>query len=288
MILQDELITVTLGNLIFTSYETPQIQFRLDEVAIDGWFDGAPMRRTEEVRPTQWGDFKTPGYLGSRLITLTGTAIAPDFVTLQAMRDEFMSTLINGEYILMEVNTTSTGDRYIEVGLESTPKWTRRTDKFASFKMDLIAPDPRIYSVEHIWTIMGRRNEGGLQYPLRYPTQYGRDMPNETQFIDNAGNADAWPIIIATGNMPDGFTLTNGRGDWVRYAGPVGMTASVVLDFARGTAKQRGQDRTSYLAQRDWFPIPPGNSVQPRFTFSGTGEVGREGWLEIRLRDTWI
>ena len=288
MIIQDEEITVILDNLVFTSYETPTIQYRLDEAAIEGWYDGAPMRRTEEPRPTQWGDFKTPGYLGSRLITLTGTAIAPDYVTLQAMRDEFMSTLINGQYAMMEVRTTSTGKRFIEVGLESTPKWTRKTDTFATFKLDLLAPDPRIYGIERVFTIIGARNEGGLPYPLRYPEVYGNDSANETQFVRNIGNADAWPTIVVTGNMPDGFSITDGKGHWVEYKAPVIMSAPITLDFTKGKATQKGQDRTTNLTKRGWFPIPPGGSVQPRFTFSGKQDISREGWIELKMRDTWI
>lgn len=289
MIVQEDHITVKLGSLVFTSYKTPNIELRLDEVAIDGWYDGVAMRRISEPRPTKWGDFPTPGYLGSRLVTLTGTAIAPDFVTLQAMRDEFMSVLVYGQYEMMTVHTPSTGDRFLEVGLEAAPKWKKVTDKFASFKMDLIAPDPRIYSVEHSWTMAGKVNEGGLAYPLTYDLKYGNDEPNETQFIENKGNVDAWPIMIVNGNLPDGFSLSDGAGQIVKYDGPVSLSAPVVVDFARGTAKQRGKDRTSHLVRRQWFGVPPGNTMQPRFDFydDGLGEGGAK-WVEVRLRDTWI
>lgn len=286
MILKEEQIQIILGKLRFWSH-TPTVQgphFRLDEVAIDGWYDGVAMRRTSEPRPVHWGDYKTPGYLASRTITLTGTAVASNRFELQQLRNALTGELIDGGYKSMGVFTTTTDRLYIEVGLESKVQWSRQTDTFATFKMDLIAPDPRIYGPTQTWTIPGVGFNGGMKYPTTYPLYYGVDDPFEIQNLHNDGNSDAWPVITVAGTIPDGFKITDKRGNWVTYTGPVTPPNPVTLNFEEGWARQRNRDRTTQLVSRDWFPVRPEEYVRPALHYVGSGQ----GWMEIKLRDTWI
>lgn len=288
MILQEQEITIQVNKLSFFTHDPDSANghLRLDEVAIDGWYDGVLMRRTNEVRPTQWGDFPNRGYLGSRSVSITGVAVAPDRYNLSRLHDDFTSVLINGDYEWMSVKTSSEGERFIKVGLEGTPKWIPRTDTFASFKIDFIAPDPRKYGPARIWTIPGVNYTGGLQYPLTYPLMFIPDTERrpEIQSVGNNGNADAWPIIEVQGDFPSGFQLTDNRGNIVDYSGPVSLSSPVILNFEEGWARQRGQDRTSLLVSREWFPIRPGEAIHPELRYKDIGQ----GWVHVGVRDTWI
>lgn len=284
MILQDEQIIVKVGGLVFNTHHLYTPEYRMDSTGIEGWFDGAPMRRGQEVRPTQWGDFKTEGFLGSRLITITGTAIANSNVELQAMRSEFTNILHEGDYGVIEVWTSSLGSQYAEVGLDTRPQWIMRTDTFASFKVDLLAPDPRKYSLGRSYTIPAKAFVGGLQYDLQYPIQYGSGEPHEMQILTNFGNVDTWPKIIVTGNMPSGFILSNGSGKRITYDAPVTMKSPVTLNFEEGTAIQNKVSKTSNLSRRDWFGISPGSAILPTLEAVNQGQ----GWMEIQVRDAWI
>lgn len=288
MILKEQEITILVNKLRFTSHDPNSTNghLRLDEVAIDGWYDGVLMRRTNEVRPTQWGDFPNRGYLGSRTVSITGVAVAPDRFNLARLHDDFTSVLINGDYEWMSIKTSTEGERFIKVGLEGTPKWVPRSDTFASFKIDFIAPDPRKYGPSRIWTVPGVNFEGGLKYPLSYPVMFTSDEERapEIQVVGNGGNADAWPIIEVQGDFPSGFQVIDGRGNVIEFSGSVSMSTPVIINFEEGWARQRGQDRTSSLTSRDWFAIAPGEVIRPQLRYKDLGQ----GWIHIAVRDTWI
>lgn len=299
MILQEEQIVIRLGdNVIFWSHPPETTRdpngspnhylqhLRLDDVAIDGWYDGVSVRRTEQPRTTSHGDFKTTATLSSRVITLTGTAVGSSRRNLQNLRDDLMAELNDGGYKTLEVWTRTTGYRYIEVGLEGKPNWVRKTDTFATFKIEFFAPDPHIYGPPLTWTMPGLGFNGGMSFPITYPLYYGVDDPFELFNIENDGNAKAWPVIKVFGEMPDGFKITDGQGNWVVFEGPVGHNSPVTLDFAKGTAKQNNRIKTSYLSRRDWFACLPGEGrqPQPRLSYIGQGL----GWMEVTIRDTWI
>lgn len=288
MILQEEEITIQVNRLSFYSHDPHSTygHLRLDEAAIDGWYDGVLMRRTNEIRPTQWGDFPNQGFLASRSVSITGVAVAPDRQSLARLHNDFTSVLINGDYEWMMVKTPTEGEKFIKVGLEGTPKWVPRTDTFASFKIDFIAPDPRKYGPARIWTIPGVNYSGGLELPLTFPLIFTSESERspEIQVVGNAGNADAWPIIEVEGDFPSGFQLTDGQGHIVEYSGPVSLPAPVIINFEEGWARQHGQDRTSNLTSRDWFPILPGQTIRPQLMYKDIGQ----GWVHVGVRDTWI
>src|SRR5213595_3793769 len=134
MILKDDFITINVGGLTFSSRNGTAPQYVLNPDAIQGWFDGTSVKRTSVVRPNSWGDFSEPGLMNSRLITITGTAIARTPAELQRMRDAFMTVLNHGGYEEMSVQNSS-GVRYTTVALEGTPSWLVQIDTVAFWKI---------------------------------------------------------------------------------------------------------------------------------------------------------
>lgn len=286
MYLKNDRIVVTIKSTIFRSSRIGTVgQYVLDPTAILGWTDGTAARRDNTVRPTSSGDFTEPYTLSSRLISLSGSAIARDASELQYMRDSLMGLLQIGEYTEMSVET-STATRYAIVGLEGAISWTQQLDNVAVFKIDLYAPDPFIYGVEKVINIGATTSAGGgLDYPLDYPLNY--NVQNENQqdsTVTNRGNAPAWPKFVVTGNFYSGFVLTDGGDRKVTYNGMVTMSSPVVIDMAKGTALQNGVDKSVYVSERDWFSVAPGETMRPTFK----PIQAASGWCDIMVRDTFI
>lgn len=284
MYLQSDKITVSLDGLVFRTYKwVGDFQFILDDTAIEGWYDGVSTRRDGSMRPNQWGDFSDVGRKGSRVVTITGTAIASSSQGLQQARDKFTGLLQNGTYKQMTV-ATEDEVRYLTVSLEGSPSWVRMSDTVAVWKLDLYAPDPRIYGAEQTVTLGDNTVSGGLDYPLVYPISYGTGSTAPQVYITNNGNVDSWPIFRVEGNFNAGFHIKNNKGSIVTYLGMVTMTSPVTIDMAAGTAMQNGQDRSVNLSRRDWFSVGPKSSIRPTFEPIQDGP----GWCDIMYRDTWI
>lgn len=289
MYLKTDQIVIEIDGTFLRSFSTSDPQFILDPDAIQGWYDGPATRRSAAPRSNGWGDFPEKSEQGSRTITLSGTARARSATDLLKLRDELVGLFADGAYRNMRV-TTRDGARNATVGIESSPSWIRQGDSLAVWKLDLYAPDPRVYSEEHgPLPLGGGTPPTGLSYPISYPMNYGNSVDRSQGFIGNAGNTEAWPKFVAKGNMPYGFVIHNNAGKTVRYLGMVTTAAPVTIDMSTGTASQNGIDRTSLVDIRDWFSIPAGGSISPAFDPIQNGILPvAAASCAILYRDTWI
>lgn len=279
----DYLIVELDGKCQLVSFHDTIPRYELDPDAISGWFDGPGTKASTTPRPTSWGDFTEPAYKNSRLITVTGTAIARNNVELQEMRDDLMSVYSDGT--LGEIRVLNgAGTRYAYVRMEGTPRWVQLLDNAATWKLELYAPDPRIYGLEKRITLNDSTVSGGLDYPLDFPIDFESPTPPESLQIFNNGNVEAWPKFVVTGDYYSGFEITNGNSKKIRYEGMVTQAAPVTIDLGAGTAIQNGVDNSNLLSRRDWFSIPPNSSIQPMFY----PIQDAFGWCDILYRDTWI
>lgn len=284
MILHDDFINIKVGGLSFSSRNTSAPQFVLNPDAILGWTDGTGVKRSTASRPNAWGDFSEPGLRNSRLITVTGTAVATTAIELHQMRDAFMGILSEGQYGEFALQNKS-GTRYATVALEGTPGWIQQIDTAAFWKLDLYAPDPRIYGEDKTMTLgTSSAAAGGLTFPLKMPLDFHTDITDQLRVIYNAGNTKSWPSFKVTGDLPGGFVISDNRGSIVRYEGPVSSYSPVTIDMGKGTAIQNDVDNSIRLSVRQWFPIEPLQSISPSFEPIITGP----GWCDIIYRDTWI
>lgn len=283
MILQYDHLFVTIENTIFRSSKTDFGQFIFDPDALQGFFDGVGVKRNDTVRPNQWGDFSEPGLLGPRRLTLTGTAVATSPQQLLQMRDELMGLLIDGEYREISVQN-SVDTRYISVTLEATPSWVQKLDTVAVWKLELYSPNPRMYGPERSVQITDGTINGGIDFPLSYPLNFGGPIKVQAVSLSNNGNTTSWPVFKVTGDFFAGFQITDGLNSFIKYDGMVTDTAPVLIDTGRGMALQNGVDKSTHISRRDWFGIPPKSSISP--IFLPTQDAF--GWCDIMYRDTWI
>lgn len=283
MILSKDVLNITIDGTVFRSSPFQNPQFVLDEKALEGFLDGVGVKRSETTRPNQWGDFSEPSLLNSRHMTLTGTAIASSTEQLMQMRDEFTALFRGGAYREISIQN-SVDTRYTTVAIEGQPSFVQKLDSVAIWKLDIYAPDPRLYGLHRNVIITDSTITGGLDYPMDYPLNYGGGTKVQAIAIENNGNTESWPTFTVTGNFLDGFSITNNNGKYLTYRGVVTMQSPITIDTASGTATQNGTDVTVGLSQRDWFSIPPGGSIQPLFLPTVDGV----GWCDILYRDTWI
>jgi Phage tail protein len=283
MILKTDTLNVTIDGVIFRSSPFKNPQYVLDEKAVEGFLDGVDVRRSETVRPNQWGDFYEPSLLGSRHISLTGSAIARNPAELLQMRDGFVSLFRGGQYREISIQN-SVGKRYMMVALESQPSWVQKLDSVAVWKLDLYAPDPRMYGEIMSIQITDNTIKGGIDYPMDYPLDYGGEIKVQTLAVTNNGNTESYPVFKVTGNYLSGFSISDTTGRTLKFDGIVTNSAPVIIDNAAGTATQNGTDVTTLLSRRDWISVPAGGSLQPFFIPTVDGV----GWCDIMYRDTWI
>lgn len=283
MILTNDNLFVIIENTIFRSSRTGNRQFIFDESALQGFLDGINVKRSEVSRAAQWGDFEETSLFAARHLTLTGTAVASNPAELLSMRDEFTGLLNAGEYREIVIQN-SVETRYIRVGLDGSPSWVQKLDNVAIWKIELYAPDPRMYGPIQGFQITDTTINGGIDYPLDYPVNYGGSVKVQAVAMTNRGNTESWPIFRVTGDFFSGFHITNNAGSIVTFEGVVTMSSPVTIDMAAGTATQGGIDKSTMLTRRDWFYIPPGGSVQPMFF----PIMDAAGWCDIMYRDTWI
>lgn len=295
MLLKYNKLAVVLGGITMTTHnylDTYKSKFVLDSRGIVGWYDGVDMRRDITARPISTGDFAEKGYKGGRVVSLSGYAKADTIEEAQMLRDQFTSILSDGGYAEMGVASyiekpdvqSVVTERFLKVGLEGAPTWIQQTDLYASFKIDLYAPDPRLYSAPRSITLEDSTSKGGLDLPLDYPLDFQGPTISQAIAIWNVGNTESWPIFIVTGDYYAGFEISDGNSKKVRYEGIVSTASPVLIDLGAGVAMQNGTDKSNLLTRRDWFSIPPNSSIQPRFY----PIEDAFGWCDIIYRDTWI
>lgn len=285
MYLKTDKITVTLGDVVLTSHLNFQLeqQFNLDPTGISGWLDGTSTRRLTTARPNGNGDFVERSYMDSRIISLSGVAMAKTPAAIRNLRDIFMGIFSNGGYREISVQLGSEV-RYATAGLEGKPSWIVLNDNNAAWKIDLYAPDPFIYGAEKIVQTEANVTSGAMAYPLTYVLDYSLIKPEAAQSISNRGNAEAWPKFRVVGNYYSGFTISNNLNKKVTYNGLVTTQSAVTIDMATGTAMQNGVDKTTLVSDRGWFSIAPQETIRPSFIPIQNGS----GWCDIIYRDTWI
>lgn len=289
MYLKNDRLVVTIKNVVFRSSKTgTEGQYILDTNAITGWADGASTRRDATVRPVSSGDFSEPYTFTSRLISLTGTAIASSRQELQSLRDKLVGLFAPHEYTTISVET-SVDTRFATVGLEGAVAWVQQSDKVAIFKIDLYAPDPHIYGKESRTQAGVHVVSGGLTFPLKYRLSYNASEQTINRTVTNNGNAVSYPVFVAIGDFYSGFSVKTGfGGQTVTYSGMVTTQAPVIIDMAKGTATQNGVDKTVLVTERQWFGIPPATTIYPTFEPLSGGFQAGTGRCDIIYRDTWI
>lgn len=285
MIIKQDIRTVQIKTLKIFHNKGPLPRYQFDPDAISGFDDSADIRRDTSGRPWTDGDFEESGRFASKIISITGVAVARNPRELHTMRDNLVGILAHGEYANAAFSNASM-TRYMRVGLGNGISWVTITDTYAKFKIDLYAPDPYQYGRTQVTQVTSAGTNGaGLEYPLNFipALSFGVTSRHQNVTIKNLGNHTAWPTFIIRGDYFNGFRIKSGNSI-IEYNAPSSHAAPVVIDTARGVATRSGVDMSHNLDERNWISIPAGGSIQPIFTPIQEGD----GWMDVQWRDTWV
>ena len=161
----------------------------------------------------------------------------------------------------------------------------------ATGSLVIVCNDPQRYSTQQsVGTIVpSTTNGGGLVFDstthsLMWPLSFGAGAirTGNSCTIYNNGTIPADIIITASGNMPEGFALTNlATGEQLVYGGFV-TYQPVTLDVFDGTAFIACVDVSRNIEAWDFSGVPAGGSSSFSLQSSGSGTV------QVACRDTYI
>ena len=296
MILSKDYRTVKIGSQYFYHDVGALPRFVFDPDAIVGMDDTPEIRRDTVDRPWSHGTFFDRGFYASRLVTMSGHALAKTPQELYKMRDTLVHLFRTGETQWVSFySENGTGVRHIRAALGGRITWTQMTDTYAQWRFDLYAADPRAYSNMRYSTIYPVEATGaGIHYPLLnstdtsvYIVDYNldhRSIPTNA-VLNNEGNEEAWPVFKVYGSFATGFSIRS-SGKIITYTGGTSRNTPVVIDTFAGTATYGTGDRSYNLTRRDWMSIPAYGSTSLSYHPNLVNDEST--WVDVEWRSTWI
>lgn len=257
--------TITIDDLL--------LGFELDGVTwlftnLKGWTMGSGVDRQSTPRPGQHGDFDTPSYRRSRVITVDGVCIADDADTAELANRRLAALLADGRVGDFSVETPL-GILTAQVRISDTPIDTWLDELAFTWSLQFTAPDWRKYGEPQSADTSLPGGGTGLAYNLAYPLDYGDPGNTGRISFTNTGDAATEPTFTVKAPMGVGFEITRVEtGQRLRYAHPVG--SDLTIDCAAGTVLEAGQRRERYLTVREWPSVLPGETATFQFSTLGS------------------
>lgn len=285
--------TVTVDGMTFTDGPVPAV----DEYGctwvlqnIEGWFGGVSVRGAPVDRPLTDGSFDGPAPFAGRVVTVTGTVIAPDREQLQAAFDRVSSVLSgdvrNGDLEVFERVRSLT--RSANVRLDGAILVKRMGPVTAEFSLPFYASDPNRYSGDEHIAVTARYSAGiGRVYSLIFPRSYGNLGSDGFAYCTNAGNRSSWPVFeIAGPSLNPSMTLVE-TGEKIAVTMQIDLGQKLVIDTRNRSVMLGTFVRRSVLtSDSTWFALPPGDS-QVYYKHTSTAPGADSSTLTVRWRDAW-
>jgi len=252
----------------------------------NGWASTPPLRLELANRPQRDGTFDAPSYRGARVITIEGTAIAPDPDARERAKDRLAAVLSNGsattELTVRERHTT----RRALVRLSAETKVGDLTPYTFGWSMQLTAPDPIRYGIELHTVSCSLPQPGlGISFPIQqWPVDFG--TPNGgSMSLANSGTVTTRPVWTITGPCDQPIIRDAGTGRWLGFGLSLYGGDVLVIDVAARTVRLNGASRrAALLPGSTWFGLAPGST--------GVGfdalRTDTPAVLSAAWRDAWI
>jgi len=256
----------------------------------DGW-SSAPSARTDMTDAERRdGADDAPTFEASRVITLSGTAIAPDWIEQNRAKDRLNGVAYRSRGLHRLVVTEHHATRYADVRRSGASKVADRPGFAFDFTLSLVAPDPRRYAVTETTlttTLRGIAVDVGRSYPRRYPLVYpAATSTSPVVPYENVGTHDTGLRLKFTGGLDRPGVIDVGSGRTLQFG--LRLAEGDVLDVdtlaqtvvLNGTASRRG----SLISGSTWIMLNPG-AGQIRLTGAPTG-AGVPS-LTVSFRSAW-
>lgn len=203
---------------------------------LDGWDDGVDVRRTIVDRPNGHGSYDAPGYLDSRVISITGRVLADSREECEALGGRITGLLAGGQSGRIQV-TAEGGTQWAACRLSArtrfTPDFSRRN---AVFQLQLWCADPRKFGQVHVEELTGGQSRSLYHY----------------------GNAEAAPLVEIRGPITGGYQINSNDGRVFRVNSGIASGSRHTIDMNDGLLRVNGRVAAGLVGQADVWKIPPG------------------------------
>ncbi|NUS16306.1 MAG: hypothetical protein HOY69_33735 [Streptomyces sp.] len=277
--------TVTLGTLQLGVVDSAGVAWTVAPDGLKGWA-GPAIRTQYSDREADHGAWAGPTYLGARVITLTGTIIAPSLAALDAAAETLLSaaaitdTLLTvGETVPKQAVVRRSGEVLLDYD----------TDRVAKYSVLLTAPDPRRYSTTLQTASTGLPiSAGGVTLPITLPLTITAGSSSGSLTLTNAGTIGSRPKFTVLGPVP-GFNLLTSYADGtvrqLAYTDTLNAGDTLVIDTDAHTAVLNGTvSRRRYLSGL-WPEVPAGQTVTVTWNSGGTDPAAL---LTATVRSAWM
>lgn len=224
----------------------------------EGWDDGPDVRREGVALLSEHGEYDSPVFNGSRVISVDGHAIAWSEEELGKLRNLVMGIGADGKRTRLTVThqgmtlaaTVRRGARptFRDTGI----RYGRLRARFAIF---LVAADPRKYGVPH---------------------EFAAGDP-----VTHDGNFPASPVLVVAGPQPAGYTVAAGTNQYT-VTTPLPSGSTDEIDMSTGWVRRNGVLLVGGITRADTWRIPVG---APGLVHTITGGPGA---LTVRVTDTFM
>jgi hypothetical protein len=258
---------------------------------VEGWRDRPEIRNSLDARPADHGAFDGPSYLGTRVITLEGTAICAS-KNLGYLSADIIASICQDPARLYTLTVTEPGRpvRQCEVRLAAATKVGEPLADGLAFdwNLQLIAPDPRRYATT-LSTVgpltLPASPDAGRTLPLTLPTTFpGAGTASAVGIAVNDGTFPTRPTVLLAGpsSNPQIQHVTSGRAVALSY--DIAAGEWITLDFDRRTVMLNDVAGRAYALtpSSSWFELQPGSN-ELRYVAGGGG-----GSATVTWRSAWL
>ncbi|RSM63678.1 phage tail protein [Amycolatopsis sp. WAC 01376] len=252
----------------------------------EGWASSPAVRLTMTDRPERDGAFDAPSYRSPRVITLEGTAIAPDRISKERAKDGLAAVLNDGSRLFPLVVTEPHAVRRAMVRLSGESKIMDKKAGAFEFSVQVTAPDPLRYSAElRVATCPLPSSAGGLSFPLAFPLDFGTGATGGRLSLENNGTVAAWPTWKISGPCADPVLINTQTGEELAFQIQLAAGEVLVVDTDARTVLLQGlaSRRSVMLPHSRWFPLVRGG-IDVAFRAGAYNPAAR---LTAEWRDAW-
>ncbi|WP_230670776.1 hypothetical protein [Rathayibacter sp. Leaf248] len=229
--------------------------FFLEPGGFTGWDGDVDVRFTSVNRDGQHGEYDLPSYLGARVTSFSGWAVAPTPGETARLGEHLTGIVSSG------------ASKIVSVEREKGTQWARGKLATAVPRFEVLGEDSCLAR----WQIQ-------LRYPD--PRKYGEEREFEQTAAFHRGNFPAIPRFEVEGVLPAGYTINGPEGRSITVTRPCAVGEVHSIDLRDSTLRSDGTVVLGGMPRPDQWTIAPGQ----RFKHSATNLAV----LRTYLTDTYI
>jgi tail protein len=246
----------------------------------DGWSSSPPARPSQQDKTIGDGAWSGTGYYAGRVITLSGTCVAPSQLAMVMAKDAVKAAIDPHDLSVLQVAELHM-TRQAQVRLSDEINLQDKGPIAFTFQVGLFAPDPRRYAANAVSLACGLPAGAtvGRAYPRTYPKLYGGAglTPSGSVVFYQTGNYKTTPgVITFYGPLLSPQVIHAQSGKSLTFNITLNYQQTLVVDLGAQSALVNS---TQSVIQQigtgsAWFMLAPG---QNQLLFRGQAGVAPPG-----------